>query len=183
MVQRRTTHAIMRCMRIPKRKSEESRKYGSRGDDFLTGAAIRKLQAELSRLVDVSRPRAVEDLTRAREMGDLSENAAYSEAKGRLAKIDSVIFSLRERLKNAVLIEPGPGPDGKVRVGSTVTVSVNGKERTYMILGSQETNPTTGRISHVSPLGAALIGRTAGDEVRIKNAAGSEVAYRIVEVR
>jgi len=170
-------------MRIPKRKSEESRKYGSRADDFLTSAAIRKLHDELARLVDISRPRAVEDLTRAREMGDLSENAAYSEAKGRLAKIDSVIFSLKERLKSAVLIEPGAGPGGKVRIGSTVAVSVNGKERTYTILGSQETNPTAGRISHLSPLGSALIGRSSGDEVRIKNAAGTEVAYRIIEVR
>ncbi|HTK04888.1 MAG TPA: transcription elongation factor GreA [Candidatus Eisenbacteria bacterium] len=170
-------------MRIPKRKSEESRKYGKRADDFLTSAAVRKLQDDLRRLTDISRPRAVEDLTRARDMGDLSENAAYSEAKGRLGKIDSVIFSLKEKLKNAVLIEPGAGPGGRIRIGSTVTVAVNGKERTYAILGSQETNPTAGRISHLSPLGSALIGRKAGDEVLVKNAAGDEVAYRIIGVR
>lgn len=172
----------MRTMQIPKRKSEENRKYGKREDNFLSAAAIRKLQDDLRRLQDVSRPRAVEDLTRAREMGDLSENAAYSEAKGRLMGIDRRILELKDRLKNAVVIERGPDDEGRARIGATVTVRVNGKEKSYDITGAQETDPSSGRISHHSPLGAALMGKKAGDTVTVKAATGKEVEYEIIRV-
>lgn len=169
-------------MQIPKRKKEDYRKYGGDADNYLSPEAIRKLKDDLRRLEDVSRPRAVTDLSRAREMGDLSENAAYSEAKGRLMGIDRRIFEIKEKLKNAVVIERGSS-DGKVAVGATVTVRVNGKEKTYGIVGSAETDPGSGRISHLSPLGAALKGHRAGDEVTVKNALGKEVVYEIIEVR
>ncbi len=70
-------------MQVPKRKSEMRRKYDGSADNFLSPEAVKKLQNDLRRLEEVSQPRAREDLVRAREMGDLSENAAYSEAKGR----------------------------------------------------------------------------------------------------
>lgn len=169
-------------MRIPKRRSEEQARANKESDAYLTPEAIRKLQNDLRRLEEVARPRAVEDLTRAREMGDLSENAAYSEAKGRLMGMDRRIFEMKEKLKNAVIIERG-ADDGRAAIGASVTVSVRGKEKTYEIVGSQETDPGSGRISHRSPLGAALLGKRAGDEAVITNAEGREVVYRIVEVR
>lgn len=172
----------MSAMQIPRRKSEEHRKYGRRGDDYLSPTAIRKLQDDLRRLEDVSRPRAVEDLTRAREMGDLSENAAYSEAKGRLFGIDRRILEIKDRLKNAVVIERGPDDEGRARIGATVTVRVNGKEKSYEITGAQETDPGSGRISHHSPLGSALIGKKAGDVAVVKAATGKEVRYEIMRI-
>jgi transcription elongation factor GreA len=173
----------MRAMQIPKRKSEEHRKYGKREDNFLSTAAIRKLQDDLRRLQDVSRPRAVEELTRTREMGDLSENAAYSEAKGRLMGIDRRILELKDRLKNAVVIERGPDDDGRARLGATVVVRVNGKEKSYEITGAQETDPGSGRISLHSPLGAALVGKKAGDTVTVKAATGKDIEYLLIDVR
>lgn len=169
-------------MQVPKRRSQERRKYGGPADDFLSPAAIRKIEDELRRLANVSRPRALEDLTRAREMGDLSENAAYSEAKGRLMKIDSLIFEMKERLKHAVVIKPGADSEGRARIGSTVIVEINGKKRSYELTGSQETDPTTGRVSHLSPLGAALLGKKAGDVASVKGPSKT-VVYRIIEVR
>lgn len=169
-------------MQIPKRRSSERRKYGGPADDFLTPAALKKIEDELRRLEKVSRPRALEDLTRAREMGDLSENAAYSEAKGRLMKIDSLIFEMKEKLKFAVVIRPGADAEGRARIGSTVVVTVNGKEKSYELTGSQETDPSTGRISHLSPLGRALLGKKAGDEASVKGPA-KMITYRIVAVR
>ncbi|HSD12768.1 MAG TPA: transcription elongation factor GreA [Patescibacteria group bacterium] len=169
-------------MQIPKRKKEDYRKYGGDGDNYLSPEAIKKLKDDLRRLEEVSRPRAVTELSRAREMGDLSENAAYSEAKGRLMGMDRRIFEIKEKLKNAVVIERG-SEDGRVAVGATVVVRVNGKQKTYEIVGSAETDPGSGRISHLSPLGSALKGHQAGDEVMVKNAAGAEVRYEIVEVR
>lgn len=167
-------------MQIPKRKSEENRKYGYNNDNFLSAEAIAELKEDLRRLQEVSRPRAVSDLTRAREMGDLSENAAYSEAKGRLFGIDRRIHEIKERLKVAVVIKKGATADGRVRVGARVTVRVNGKEKAYDITGSLETDPSTGRISHQSPLGQALLGHKAGDTVKIT--AAKEVVYEILSV-
>ncbi len=173
---------IFADMRIPKRKSEENRKYGGNGDNFLSAEAVEELKEDLRRLQEVSRPRAVTDLSRARDMGDLSENAAYSEAKGRLFGIDRRCFEIKERLKNAIVIKPGATEDGRVRIGARVVISVNGKEKTYAITGVQETDPSSGRISHRSPLGLALMGHRAGDSVDVTSAAGKQVRYEIVQV-
>ena len=168
-------------MRMPKRKSEENARANKEVDNYLSPAAVRKLQDDLRRLEDVSRPRAVTELSRTRDMGDLSENAAYSDAKGRLMGIDRRIFEIKTKLKNAVVIEQGSS-DGRVSVGASVTVRVNGKEKIYEITGSQETDPGSGRISHRSPLGSALMGHLAGETVSVVNAERKEVKYEILGV-
>lgn len=169
-------------MQVPKRKSQMFRKYGGQEDNYLSAAAIRRLKDDLEHLSSTERPKALDDLVRAREMGDLSENAAYSEAKGRLARIDGRIFSLKERLKHAVVIESGADEDGSVRIGSTVVVRAGDTEKTYEITGSQETSPGRGRISHLSPLGALLIGKKSGDNVTL-TVNGKGTTYTIVDVR
>lgn len=159
------------------------KKYGRKDDDrHLTVAAVERLRRDLRDLEERQRPQAVEDLSRARDMGDLSENAAYHEAKSRLGRIDGRIFSLKERIRNAVIIEAGPNTDGLVQIGSTVVISSDGGRKIYQILGSQETNPSLGRISHLSPIGSALIGRGAGETVVVK-IRDKEVVYRIDEVK
>lgn len=169
-------------MQVPKRQSEQRRKHDGDGDHHLTAAAIEDMRKEIDRLEQRSRPKALEDLTRAREMGDLSENAAYSEAKGRLRGIDTRLLHLKDRIKNAVLIEPGPDARGRVRIGAAVTIETGDRRKTYRITGSQETDPNLGRISHTSPLGAALIGHKTDDVVTIV-VAGKSVTYRIIEIR
>lgn len=159
-----------------------NRKYDDH-DNYLTPAAIQKMKDEIGRLERHVRPKCVEELSRAREMGDLSENAAYHDAKSRVAGIDSRLFTLKERIKNAILIEEGADSDGTVRIGCTVVVSVNGKERTYEITGSQETDPGSGKISHRSPVGAALLDHKTGDEVKVKSADGREITYVIEQVK
>ena len=167
-------------MRIPKRKPG---KYAHEpADDHLTAAAVRQMKDELERLETRVRPKAVEELRRTREMGDLSENFAYTAAKAKVGGLDHRIFSIKERLKHAILITPGAGPGGTVRIGATVEVEVNGKRKIYEITGSQETDPAAGRISHLSPLGAALMNRQAGETVNVA-ANGRTVEYRIVDVR
>lgn len=168
-------------MQVPKRKSESLRQAGRHTDHHLTRSAIDKLERRLQRLENEDRPRAVSDLAAAREMGDLSENAAYTEAKARLRSVDNRILSIKDRLKHAVVIEGGPTTDGRIRIGSRVRLAVNGREREYEILGSQESRPAAGRISFSSPLGAALMGRQAGETVTV-NAADRELDYEIAEV-
>ena len=168
-------------MRVPQRKSESLRRSSRPDDNRLTAEAIARLKRTLRRLEEEERPPAVEDLTAAREMGDLSENAAYSEAKSRLGRIDGRILSIKERLKNAVLIESGPDESGRIQVGATVTVETNGRQRVFRIVGSQETRPGAGLISGQSPLGAALIGHRAGETVTVQ-LNDRTVEYLILEV-
>lgn len=167
-------------MQMPKRKKEENRKYGGLGDGLMTREAIRAMEEDVARM-ERAVPRAAEELARAREMGDLSENAAYSEAKGRLNGLHTRILILKTKLKNAVVIEKGAGADGKIRIGATVRLLVDGKERVYEIVGSEETSPASGRISHLSPIGKALIGHKVGDTVLFKGPT-REIAYQIVGV-
>lgn len=147
----------------------------------MTAEAVTRARRDLERLETVERKQAVEDLSVALQKGDLSENAEYQEAKGRLGRIDGRIFNLKERLKRATVIEQGSS-DGTVRLGSNVMVHVNGQQKTYDIVGPQESNPSRGRISHVSPLGSALIGHTQGDTVTIETPNGP-VAYQIIDVK
>lgn len=167
-------------MQVPKRR--EGKFTGGPADAYLTRAAIEKLTRERQRLQEQDRPKAVEDLRAAREMGDLSENFAYSEAKARLARIDGRIFGIAERLKFAVTIEEGVGASGRVRIGATAVIETGGKRKEYLILGSQESDPSRGKISYHSPLGAALMGKKAGETATV-TANGKTTDYLVVEVR
>lgn len=169
-------------MQIPKRRSQMLRRQDDAGAVLLTPDAISRLKRDLEDLIQNQRPRAVEDVSRYVQLGDLSENAEYQEAKSRMARIDGRIFSLQEKLKRASVINTAPDGSGRIQLGSTVELNVNGKYKTYQIVGPQETNPTRGRISHVSPLGSALLGRKAGESVPIKTE-GGEVVYNILEVK
>lgn len=165
-------------MRVPKRKSETQREaLQGEPDRFLTPQAISRLKDELERLIKDERGKAAAEVRRAGEMGDFSENAGYQAAKAHLRRVNGRILSLQERLKHAIPIESGTD-DGRVRIGTTVDVEMNGKASTYEILGSQESNPSRGRISYLSPLGAALMGHVAGDEVE-----GPSGIVRVVSVR
>lgn len=171
-------------MQVPRRRSEQNRKYQrpSNTDAYLTAAAIARFKDELERLEKRERPQAAEEVARTKEMGDLSENAAYTDAKFHLRRVNDRIFSIKERLKHAIVIPQGAGASGKIGIGSIVLVRINGQERTYEILGSQETNPSRGRISHLSPVGASLLGHKAGDRIT-RNVNDKEILYEIVEVR
>ncbi|MBI4433475.1 GreA/GreB family elongation factor [Candidatus Uhrbacteria bacterium] len=154
-------------MRTPQRRSERDRELRERVDYHLTPDAIERLRRELLDCKDRQRPRAVDEMQRTSEMGDRSDNAAYTTAKAQLTRINFRILSIEDRLKYAVPIARGADMFGRVQIGSTVVVMVHGQERTFEILGSQESSPARGRISHHSPLGAALMGRAVGDVVKI----------------
>jgi transcription elongation factor GreA len=167
-------------MRIPQRRSQKFQ-IREENDYLITPDKLARLKRELEDLEKNQRPKIVEDLVFAREQGDLSENAEYQDAKAKLGRIDSRIFSLKERIKNAQVIEYGSDSSGKVRIGSTVTVMSNDKTRTYQIVGTQESDPSRGMISYRSPLGEALLGHAVGETV-VLNRDGQSLAYRITEV-
>ncbi|MCC7357179.1 transcription elongation factor GreA [Candidatus Uhrbacteria bacterium] len=155
-------------MQVPKRRAQLLKIHEPEAVTYLTQDGIRRLQDTIEDLEKRQKPLIIEDLSAALAKGDLSENAEYSDAKARLGRIEGRIFSLKQRLKNVVEIQHGASHDGRVQIGSLVTVLVNGKERKYTIVGTQETQPAAGRISHQSPLGRALLDTKIGDKVSVE---------------
>lgn len=165
-------------MRVPIRKPG---KYTDlKPDPHITWEKFNELQAKLERLKKISQPRLIAEVKRLASDGDFSENAAYQIAKGKLRGVNQGILETEELLKRAIIIEPQRN-NGFVQLGNTVTVEVNGRQRTYQILGSSETNPDKGIISHNSPIGKNLIGKRVGDIVRIK-INDKEVIYKIISI-
>lgn len=148
----------------------------------ITEDGLAKLREELEYLRTVKRPEIAERLRRAIAQGDLSENADYVDAKEQQAFLEGRVLLLEEMVSGAVIIEANGSTDGRVALGSQVTIlDDEGSEQTYTLVGAAEVNPREGRISNESPLGKALLGKKAGDEVRVA-APGGDVVYRILAV-
>ena len=132
-----------------------------------TPAGYKALQDELDYLVNVKVEENKKDISTARAFGDLSENSEYDEAKQEQGRIHARIAELREIIANAKVIDESQIDESKVSVGSIVEVYnvTRAKDFTYHIVGSYETDPLNGKISDSSPVGLALIGAQAGDEV------------------
>ena len=164
-------------MQIPKRKSENN----SQGtyDPHITSQKADEMRKELERLIKISRPRVSNEVAEHAKLGDFSENAAYQMAKAKLRGINNRILVLQDKLNNAIIINCAPTEC--VQLGSQVTVEVNGAQKNFQILGSQETNPQKGIISHLSPIGAVLLGHKLNDEVEIE-INGQNLKYKIIKI-
>lgn len=147
---------------------------------YVSREGLEKLKAEYAHLKTVRRRELAERIAAAKALGDLSENAEYHEAKDELGFVEGRVMQIEEMLKNISIIEEG-GTGGVVRIGSTVTVEVNGKSKTYKIVGSNEADPVSGLISNESPLGNAFLGRSKGDTVEVETPAGT-TSYTINSV-
>jgi transcription elongation factor GreA len=148
---------------------------------YLTKKGFEDLQKEHDELLNKRRPEVVERLSAAREMGDLSENAEYTAAREELAFLDGRIEELEELLKQAELISDGQHATQSVELGSQVVIKIGGKEETFTVVGEWEADPTEKKISHESPLGKALIGKTVGAEIEVEAPAG-KMLYKVVSI-
>ena len=149
----------------------------------ITPEGLEALRREYEDLVNRRRPEIARIIQEAREHGDIRENAAYDAAKHDQGFIEGRIREIEEILKRVELIEQA-GPDADhsvVRIGSTVTIDLDGEEETYTIVGAVEAKPSAGRISNESPVGRALLGRRVGDEVTIETPAATMKA-RILRI-
>jgi transcription elongation factor GreA len=148
---------------------------------YLTPDGKRKLEEELAHLSTAKRQELAQRLHVAVRQGDLSENADYIQAKEEQAFVEGRIKDIQAMLRNVVLIEAQSG--GVIRIGSKITVSEDGLDdlETFMMVGAAEADPTQGRISNVSPLGQALMGKKVGDKVTIQAPRG-EMVFEIVEI-
>ncbi|MED5464002.1 MAG: transcription elongation factor GreA [Myxococcota bacterium] len=142
-----------------------------------------KLKAEVDHLKKVERPRISEEIGAAIELGDLKENFEYHSAKDRQGMVEAKIRDLESKLSRAQIIDPTKLSGDRVVFGATVTLeeTESGKELRYQILGETEIDIEQGKISIVSPLARALIGKEVGDEVKVPGKGGPRLV-EIVEV-
>jgi len=165
-------------MQVPKRKGG---KYTYiKPDPNLTQEKFDALKKEKENIIKNVRPPLIAEVKTLAELGDFSENAAYQIAKGRLRGLNQRILDIEDQIKNVQIINPSQNTD-TISLGHRVTIETNNKQQTFQILGSAETNPGKGIISHNSLLGKALMGRKIGDEI-ILNLAGKIVEYIITKI-
>ena len=148
---------------------------------YLTREGLEKLQTELDNLVRVRRKEIASRIQEAKELGDLSENAEYQEAKNEQAFNEGRIEELENTIKHAVIIQENKKQSGVVQVGSTVKISINGTESVFQIVGSNESDPMNGKISNESPIGRALLGKKINEIAKVATPKG-EVEYTVAQV-
>ena len=150
---------------------------------WVSADGVARLEAEHSELTTVRRPEVIARIKAAKELGDLKENADYTAAREEQGFLEGRIAAIEATLRRATVIETPTGDAAaRVTIGSTVTVTdEDGARQTWTVVGSAEADPTAGRISNVSPVGRALLGRTVGDDVAVAAPRG-EVRFRIVDL-
>ena len=138
-----------------------------------------ELEQELEALIEHKMPDLAKRIDEARQNGDLSENAEYHAAREDMGWAKGRVEEIKEILDNSEIIEAGDSD--KIRIGSTFTATINGTERTFTIVGAQEADPMSGKISNESPLGKAFLGKKKGSKVEIVVPAGTQI-YEIQKI-
>ena len=147
----------------------------------LSAERLEELKQELNYLKTVREKEVADQIKEARSFGDLSENAEYDEAKNEQGKLYSRIAELEEILQHVVIVDESAASDA-ITIGCTVTVRAkDGKEASYKIVGSQESDPMHGIISEESPFGKALIGAKEGQEVIVEAPFGN-IHYTVAKI-
>lgn len=150
---------------------------------FLTAEGRKKLEEELKQLKEVKRKELAQRIEEAKMQGDLSENAEYQDARDEQGMVEGRIRELEQMLKEAITIDDRHKNSDKVCLGSTVTVQMqDGESRNFTLTGSKEADPTKGSISNESPMGQALLGAKAGDDISYKTPEGA-VNCKILELK
>jgi len=146
----------------------------------LTKEGYRKLEEELEHLQKVKRKEVADKLKKAAAQGDLSENAAYENAKDEQSSVETRISKLKGMLKNAEIVKKDANA-GWVQIGSKVKVKVNGGEKVFEIVGGTESDPFEGKISYQSPIGKALLKKPVGAKCEVETPQGVKT-YKILEI-
>jgi transcription elongation factor GreA len=155
----------------------------NRNQELVTPEGLEKLQKELLYLMDVRRREVADRIRQAREFGDISENSEYDDAKNEQGLLERRIGELQRRVRNVKVVDPSEAADDAVDLGTTVTLRVVGKgqERTFQIVGANESDPTSGKLSHASPVGRAVLKKKVGEKFTVSTPRGA-TEYEIVNV-
>ena len=143
-----------------------------------------QLEAELKRLIHEERPAIIKAIEEARAQGDISENAEYESAKERQSMIEGRIADIQSKIATADVINPAEIKSDRVVFGATVTISdvETEEEVTYQIVGIDEADVKAGKISIMSPIARALIGKKSGDVVVVHSPKG-EREYEVIDFK
>ncbi len=154
-----------------------------RNEELVTPEGHEKLQDELKHLTETRRREVADRIRQAREFGDLSENSEYDDAKNEQGLLERRISELQRRIRNAKVVDPTESDANSVDVGTKVALKAAGeeKERTFQIVGANESDPSTGKLSHASPVGRAVLKRRVGEKVTVSTPRGA-TEYEIVNV-
>ena len=164
-------------MQVPTRRADKLPR--AKTDARMTLAKFNELKANRERLIKIARPKMIEEVKHLASMGDFSENAGYQLAKSRLRGINNKVLEIDDLIRRSEIIEAST--DGRVSLGNSVTLEINGRLKVYQILGSTESNPSRGIISASSPIGSALLDKQVGEVVDI-NLADKIVQYKIIKI-
>lgn len=150
-------------------------------DDYLSKEKYKELEEELKYLTTVRRKEIAENLEYARSLGDLKENAEYHEARDLQGEVEDRITKIELMLKSAKIVSKKKSDTAGL--GATVVIQKKGdkEKREYKIVGSEEADIHERKISHISPLGEAMMGKKKGDEFSFKTPSG-KVDYKVVNV-
>lgn len=148
--------------------------------NYITKSGLEKLQEELRYLKKVKMPEVVERIARAKDLGDLSENAEYQDAKDEQGFIAGRIAELENLINKSEVIQENNSKE-IVNIGSTIKVRCGQNEYSYTIVGFNEANPAKGLISNESPIGRAFLGRKIGEKVVVRVPKG-EMECEILEI-
>ena len=146
----------------------------------ITKQGLDALKVELDQLKNSKRPQVVDRLSNARQQGDLAENSDYHNAKDELEFLDGRIEELEDVLNKAVVVDDG-GNSNEVSLGTKVKLFNGNGEHVFHIVGEWEADPAEKKISHTSPLGKALLGKSVGETVEFEAPAG-KITYKILEI-
>lgn len=148
--------------------------------EYISEEGLEKLKKELEDLKTVKRREVAQRLEEAKKMGDLSENAEYTEARDAQEFNERQIIELEDLIKKAIVIGKTKNKD-EIQIGSTFFVKSHGKTQELTIVGSEEADPIARKISNESPLGKSFLGKKKGDEVKVKTPKG-EVKYMVEKI-
>lgn len=148
---------------------------------YLSPEKRQELERELELLSNTKRREIAAKINEAKDQGDLSENAEYIQAREEQGFVEGRIVEIEDVLKRATVVK-APADHVTISVGSRISVSVNDQKRDLELVGSQEANPSSGKISNESPLGSALMGRHVGDTVKVMVPKG-EMIYQILAIK
>lgn len=144
----------------------------------LTEKGKEKLLAELADYRGVRRPAVIDRIKKAKEFGDLSENAEYEDARNEQSFVEGRIQELEYMLKNGKMSRKN---SGVVSIGNIVKIKLNGEATDFELVGINESDPASGKISNESPIGRALIGKKIGDKISAQTPSG-ELKLEIISV-
>ncbi|MDD5589892.1 MAG: transcription elongation factor GreA [Candidatus Portnoybacteria bacterium] len=147
---------------------------------YISKEGLEQLKKQLEEY-KLKRQEVSKRLEEAKALGDLSENTEYLQAREAQAFNEGRILEVEELIKNAVVINKNSS-NSIVQVGGTVEVSSDGGKQSFTIVGSEEANPTEGKISNESPLGRSFLGRKAGETIIVETPRGKNT-YKIISVK